>query len=281
MVRFRAIKPTDSAFFLEIANMVGWGMTQQDFNRIIRFSPEGSFIALDNGKKVGVVVTTTYGDIGWVGNLIVLPENRYKGIGSSLMFQAMNHLQEKGVKAIRLDAVQEAIPLYRRLGFREEYWSLRHKGRAKKHKTENTRLLSKRDLPAVHILDQMYFKANRNPLLDYIYSQNPELCWTAWDEKNLVGYIMAKDGADNVKVGPWICDPQKSEIAEDLLYSVMNMRLGEDLWIGTPEGNNEAERIMEVNNFISLPSSLRMCYGSCSIKEKIEGIFGLGGPDKG
>jgi len=281
MVQFRVIKPTDAPFFLELTNMMGWGMTQQDFNRIINFSHKGSFIASDDGEKVGFVVTTIYGDIGWIGNLIVLPENREKGVGSSLMFHAMNHLQENGVKAIRLDAVQEAIPLYRRLGFREEYWSLRHKGKAKKHKTSATRLLSKRDLPAIYILDHMYFKAHRKPILDYIYSQNPELCWTAWDGKNLVGYIMAKDGADNVKVGPWICDHRKPEIAEQLLHSVMNMRLGEDIWIGTPEGNKNAVRIMEKNNFSSLPSSLRMCYGSCSKKEKIEGIFGLGGPDKG
>jgi GNAT superfamily N-acetyltransferase len=281
MVQFRVMKPTDAPFFLEAANMVGWGMTQQDFNRIIRFSPKGSFIASENGEKVGFVVTTIYGDIGWVGNLIVLPKNRQKGIGSSLMFHAMNHLQENGVKAIRLDAVQEAIPLYRRLGFREENWSLRHKGGAKKHRTMHTRLLSNRDLPAVYILDYMYFKAHRKPILDYIYSQNPELCWTAWDEKDLIGYIMAKDGVNNVKVGPWICDPLKPEIAEQLLHSVMNMRLGEELWIGTPEGNDEAVRIIEENSFVSLPSSLRMCYGSCNIKEKIEGIFGLGGPDKG
>ena len=65
------------------------------------------------------------------------------------------------------------------------------------------------------------------------------------------------------------------------MHSVMNMRLGEKFWVGTPENNDEAARILEKNNFTNLPKSLRMCYGNCSHKENVEGIFGLGGPDKG
>mgnify|MGYP006289824373 FL=1 len=281
MVRFRVMKPTDSSFFLRLANMVGWGMTQQDFNRIVKFGSNDSFIAMDNGEQVGVVVTTIYGNKGWIGNLIVLPEYRKRGIGSSLMLHAMNHLQENGVRAIRLDAVQEAIPLYRRLGFRDEYWSLRHIGKAEKNNTMRTRLLSDRDLPAIYILDHMFFKAHRKPILDYTYSQNPELCWAAWEDSNIIGYIMAKDGLENIRIGPWICDPLRPDLAEELLHSVMNMRLGEKFWVGTPENNDEAARILEKNNFTNLPKSLRMCYGNCSHKENVEGIFGLGGPDKG
>lgn len=281
MVQFRVMKPTDSSFFLRLANMVGWGMTQQDFNRIIKFSPNGSFIALDNGEKIGVVVTTIYGKIGWIGNLIVLPQYRKRGIGSSLMLHSMNHLQESEVRAIRLDAIQEAIPLYRRLGFRDEYWSLRHMGKGVKNRAIRTRLISDRDLPAVYIIDHMYFKSHRKPILDYTYSQNPELCWAAWEDNKIIGYIMGKDGVGNVRVGPWICDPLRPDVAEELLHSVMNMRIGEDIWVGTPEGNDEAIKILEKNKFVSQPKSLRMCYGDCSKKENIEGIYGLGGPDKG
>ena len=96
-----------------------------------------------------------------------------------------------------------------------------------------------------------------------------------------MGYIMAKRGKSNVKIGPWICKPCHYDVAEELLFSVMNTVLGEDLWVGLPEGNVDGVRILESNGFKPLPSSLRMCYGDCSVLENVEAVYGLGGPDKG
>ncbi len=92
---------------------------------------------------------------------------------------------------------------------------------------------------------------------------------------------MAKDGSDSVKVGPWICRPGREVAAEALLRSVMNMRVGEAVWVGCPEGNGSSVRVLERNGFTPLPSSLRMCYGDCGVREDVNGVFGLGGPDKG
>jgi len=254
-------------------------MIPRDYERILAFSPEGCFIASENKKDLGMVATTNYGNIAWIGNLVVQPETRGKGIGGALMQHAIDHLVSTGTRAIRLDGVQPAIPLYRRLGFKDEYWSLRYTGTATHHETDCTPM-KPQDLDKVSKLDKQVFKDDRSHILEYFYRLYPELCYTTYENDKLVGYIMAKEGASNTKIGPWIAEPDHI-CAEKLLYAVMNQRVGEEIWVGTPEGNKHSVKILEKLGFNQHPSSLRMCYGDCSIKENVEYTYGLGGPDKG
>lgn len=281
MIDFRVMKQSDLSFFMELMDMVGWGMTPSDYDRILRFSSNGCFVASQDGLDVGMVVTVNYGDIAWIGNLVVLPENRRQGIGAKLMQYAIDYLVSKGAKAIKLDGVQRAIPLYHRLGFKDEYWSLRFLGTAKEHSETNCKPMTKADLNTVNQLDHLVFKATRKEILEYIYEKYPELCFTSWVDDELVGYIMAKDAKDQVKIGPWIVKQGYPAVAENLLYSLMNKRVGEALWVGVPEGNHLSVRILDENGFNSLPSSLRMCYGDNNLVEEVRSVYGLGGPDKG
>jgi len=275
------MKKENLDFFMHLMDMVGWGMTPKDYDRIISFSPEGCFIASQDGRDLGMVASVNYGDIAWIGNLVVLPETRGMGIGANLMEHCMNYLASTGTKAIRLDGVQPAISLYHRLGFKDEYWSLRYLGVAEKHPETSCLTMREEDIELVSELDLSVFKAPRREILEYVYMLFPDLCFTAWNNDELVGYIMAKDAKGQVKIGPWIAKKGYEEVAESLLYSVMNQRIGESLWVGVPEANKSSVQILEKNGFQPLPSSLRMCYGDSSIVEKVELVYGLGGPDKG
>jgi len=281
MVDIRVMVPEDEGFFMQLMDMVGWGMTPGDYRRMLTLSPEGLFIASKDGSALGMVSTTSYGSIAWIGNLVVLPESRGLGIGAELMQRAMDYLTEKGAKSIRLDGVPLAIPLYHRMGFKDEYWSLRYTGVAEAHEVTKTRPMELKDLPAVVALDKSVFQESRRDAILFVHQNNPELTFTAWDGDELVGYIMAKRGKSNIKIGPWICRHDYYDTAEELLHSVMNKVPGEDMWVGLPEGNVDGVIILESNGFKPLPSSLRMCYGDCSVVEIVHAVFGLGGPDKG
>jgi len=281
MVTFHTMTPDDQGFFLGLIDSVGWGLTEADYRRMLKFSPDGVFKAAVGGVDVGVVVTVEYGDVAWIGNLVVAPGARGRGVGGALMRRAMDHLLGLGVRSIRLDAVEKAIPLYRRLGFREEYWSLRYTGRASRSHVVGVEPMRGGDLDAVAGLDHAFFGGRRGRLLGWVFDAYPDLCFGSWEDDTLTGYIMAKDGSDSVRVGPWICRPGHVEAAEALLRSVMNMRVGEAVWVGCPEGNGSSVAVLERNGFMALPSSLRMCYGGCFVREEVEGVYGLGGPDKG
>ena len=280
MAEFRVMAPEDEALFIRLTDLVGWGMTAEDFSRLTRFSPDGNFVASIDGADVGMVATTSYGKVAWIGNLIVDPGTRGKGLGAALMVHAMNHLKSRGVKSIRLDSVPLAIPLYKRLGFRDEYWSMRYMGEALPHPVTGVEHMRRGDLDDVADLDLGCFNAPRRGHLAYVYGLSPELCFTAREGGRLVGYIMAREGSDRVKVGPWICEPGH-RAAEMLLYAVMNRRPGQKVWVGFPEGNGHSREILTGNRFAEIPSSLRMCHGDRGYKEKVEAVYGLGGPDKG
>jgi hypothetical protein len=92
---------------------------------------------------------------------------------------------------------------------------------------------------------------------------------------------MAKEGDGRTRIGPWICEPDKPGIAEKLLHRLMDEVAGDTLWAGVPEGNRGSVEILLRNGFISDPSSHRMCHSECGETGMVEGIFGVGGPDKG
>lgn len=281
MLLFRVMNEDDKDFFMHLMNLVGWGMTSVDFNRMIKFSTAGCFIAEKQGKNVGIVTTTNYGDIAWIGNLVVLPKTRGHAIGANLMKHAMEYLWSTGVASIKLDGVPLAIPLYRRLGFKEEYWSLRYTGQAIEHTIISASPMIKNDLKKVANLDKSVFKATRKPILEYFFELYPDLCFTTWSKERLVGYIMAKQVKDLIKIGPWIVLSGYEINAENLFYSLMNRCIGKKIWVGVPEGNKNCVKILQKNGFTPLLSSLRMCLGNCNLGESVESVYGIGGPDKG
>jgi ribosomal protein S18 acetylase RimI-like enzyme len=132
MIRISIMTGADIAFALEMTDIEKWGYLQDDFRRLICFEPGGCFVAWKGDRRVGMITTTSYDDYAFLGCLIVPEEQRGQGIGESLMKHAVNYLQNRGVKTIELDGVFAAAPLYRRLGFRDKYLSLRFKRSAGK-----------------------------------------------------------------------------------------------------------------------------------------------------
>ena len=277
----REMTSGDLDFCLEMFQVTGWGNTADDVHRMLSYEPGGCFIASLDGEDVGMVGSISYGDVGYLGNLIVRPEHRGQGIGAALMKAAMEHLREMGVESIRLDAVPKAVSLYERLGFRSESLSLRFTGLASEIGLKGCGRMMESDLPDVLGLDLRLFGAPRGRVLRRVHADFPELCFVLRDSSKLKGFIMAKEGEGRIRVGPWICEPDEPEIAEKLLHRLIDEVAGRRLWVGVPGGNRGSVEILERNGFRSGPPSHRMCNGGCGETGIVKGIFSVGGPDKG
>jgi len=278
MVRFHTITLEDRVTCLKLFDMAGWGNTENDFRRMLHYAPGGCFIV---GDGIGMVSTVNYGSVGWIGNLIVHPDYRGRGVGAELMKKAITHLQDSGVESIRLDAVQKAVSLYRRLGFREEFRSLRYRGVARSGKGGLAENMSESDLEEVIELDKAYFGTSREVMLNRVFAEYPEHCFTVRIGSKIKGYIMAKKGSPVNRVGPWICNPTRPDHARHLWNSLMQSFNGEEIWIGIPEENKAAVDIVDATGFIQQPSALRMCLGKCTLMGNVAGRFSIGAPDKG
>src|SRR3989304_8483699 len=91
------------------------------FLRITFISPGGCFVADWQGDVGGVLATTTYDELAFLGAVIVRPELRGKGVGKTMMEVALRHLSSEGVRTVRLYAYLNAVRFYERLGFHGEY----------------------------------------------------------------------------------------------------------------------------------------------------------------
>jgi GNAT superfamily N-acetyltransferase len=85
------------------------------------------WLAEDGGRPVGMANLAIYERMprpgralsrwGYLGNVVVRPEYRNRGIGSQLVSAALNYADQNGFARVVLSPTERSIPLYERAGF--------------------------------------------------------------------------------------------------------------------------------------------------------------------
>lgn len=113
-----AFQRHETGQFLALAAAEQWvtGLGELDF--LLSSFPEGCFCVRDQtGNGAGFVTSLKHDRGGWIGNLIVRPDLRGKGIGEALLLRGMEALQAAGAETIWLTASEMGRPLYEKHGF--------------------------------------------------------------------------------------------------------------------------------------------------------------------
>jgi predicted GNAT family N-acyltransferase len=252
---------------------------------LYKLNPSGCFVAEVKGKKIGHVFSVRYGELGWIGFLIVRAEYRTKGVGTSLMQKAIDHLLSHGVETIKLEAVPKIADIYRKLGFVDEYDSLRFLGKIRKLTStinSNVQLLERNMLKEIAKFDTHYFGADRSKVLTSLYSDYPKLCFVSCIESKIVGYIICRRAENGYRAGPWVCNPQNPQVSRELLTKcIETLKQNTELYVGVPAANKEAVKIMKEYGFQQYFQSIRMRFGKKLETDNINGVFAIAGPEKG
>ncbi len=192
----------------QLRQVAGWNQTVEDWRHTIRLEPAGCFLALEDGKAVGTVTTTTYGKaLAWIGMMLVHPDHRRRGIATTLMQKAVQYLRELGVKCVRLDATPEGYPVYARLGFVSEWTLTRWERAAGSHASLpaasglDTRELREADWDAVERIDHTAFGTSRSRALrSLLERRRTALVWPA--QGPVTGWGLLRPGARADYLGP-------------------------------------------------------------------------------
>lgn len=83
---------------------------------------EASFVAVDSGQYVGIVLTGIRDTRSWIGGLGVNVSHRRQGVGRRLMQAVMDDSWRRGLEQVMLEVIESNEParaMYRSLGFRE------------------------------------------------------------------------------------------------------------------------------------------------------------------
>lgn len=281
----RPIRAADVTFSARLNASENWMDTLWDIRRLMRCEPQGFMMAELQGRPVGQILSIAYGKLGWIGFLIVLREHRGKGIGSALVREAIAYLKESNVETIYLDANPLAVDLYQRLGFEHEFKTWKF-ARVNEHIriTDLTPVeaMSGGALREVCDFDKRFFLGDRSRVLGEILVDNRDFSYVIRDRRELKGFVMCRPTRTGFRVGPLVCDPSTTKIAETLLAIAMNaMPVGTKVSLSAPDSNPAHLDLLSRYGFERGSHNLRMCLGKKQNLEPAMGIMALAGLEKG
>ena len=208
---------------MRLKNAAGWNQLQEDWKLFLDAGNDGNMVVEYRKKVVGTVTTIDYsGRFSWIGMVLVDPEIRRKGIGTSILKEAIAKAKHKGI--IRLDATPKGKLLYDTLGFKRECGLNRYEIKD----YQSTPLQSIRsfctkisdyDLKDIIEYDQHIFGAPRPVILESLHKMAPDYAWICGSGDNIRGYCFGRSGSNFEQIGPVIA--LNSEVAFSLLCNAM------------------------------------------------------------
>jgi len=267
----------DIGFAISLTDIEGWGNIAADFERLIYFEPEGCFIARDKDDRVGMISTTACGDYAFIGSLIVKSEYRRRGIAETLMHHAMSYLHKRGVSCIELDATFQGVPLYRKLGFKDKYLSLRLMRKADLGQAEIPHI-SAYSADDIISFDKKMTGLDRRAILSRFIDEFDNSVYLSGTGR-IDGYGLVTPRAGNIRaIGPIVAGSET--VAQKLIDEIVRKNAGHDIGIGLPgTAPHEITSILMGHRFEYLAPSLRMYFGQRLEYES--GVYAILSPAKG
>jgi len=266
----------DIGFAQRLTAAERWGYLKRDFEDLIAFEPGGCFVARAGERRVGIVTSTSYGTYAFVGSLIVEESHRNTGIGKRLLEHAIAYLQGKGVRTIELDGVFRAASLYRRLGFKDKYLSLRFfrppTGRAAAGKA-----MLREGPDDILEFDLMRTGIRRERIIRHYFKHFGESAFILMDD-GVRAYAFARPrGGGDMGIGPFVAEDDRA--AERLISEIERKYSEVGVSIGVPEDKRSMVELLKHLGFQYRAPSLRMYRGDRKAYENH--VYGILSPEKG
>lgn len=80
--------------------------SKEGISRFLKRNPNTNFLAYEDNKIVGAILSGHDGRRGYIYHTVVLPEYRGKGIASNLVEAAMEALQKDGITRVCLNVME-------------------------------------------------------------------------------------------------------------------------------------------------------------------------------
>ncbi len=230
---------------------------------------------------VGVLSTTSYGPLAFLGAVIVDPVLRGKGIGRLLMQEALRHLASTWVQTVRLNAYQNVIPFYEKLGFHGEYDVIRWHGRVPSGAPGHASPATPEDLDRLVSFDARFFGAPRKGLLARLLEEFPETFFVVSEGAQVLGYLVGSPYDGACEVGPWVVAPGHPRVARELFRTLVAEVGSCEYAFSGPSPNPDLAEFVNETGFAEAFRTLRMWWGQDSHPGNPVGVWAAGGLEKG
>jgi len=252
----------DFPFAVQLSNTMNWNMTLRDFELAMSLEPEGCFLLFHDSKRVGITTTVSYGEMGWLGNLIVREEYRRKNAGGFLVNRAVDYLKRKGVGTIGLYAYPHLVAFYERFGFNlDKDFSVLQGDPVSPLPINLLEKIQEEFIPSVITFDSRCFGANRAKLLESMFFSGKNLCYGLIENEEVKGFVAAKLFDGVAEIGPLVCKENGVDDAKLLLGNLLAKLPGLKVSICVPRNENALLNQLFASGFQEKFSVSRMFLG--------------------
>jgi len=276
MSAIRVMTRADIVPVFRIVDSMNWGYLEEDILRLIAFDPQGCFVAEAAGLIIGVNFTTSRGGYGFIGPVIVEEKLRGAGIGRALMQAAIDHLEQRGITSIELDSVFPAAPLYRRLGFKDRFFSYRMR-RQIDFRGEEAQEFRLSMLDELLEFDRRLTGLDSSVHLAALAREFADSVYIIRDLQLRAYALVRRRSRDLFWLGPMLAEDSQSAIR--LFEAVCGKHFGKTIALGILEPSRPFIEYLRRREFIHTIPGLRMCRGP--LLNYCKNMYAIMAPEKG
>ena len=281
--RIRPLIKDDLSQALALSSSEGWNQTEKDWRLLIE-NPLNTCIAADyEDRIIGTATVLNHnGKVAWIGMVIVDKAFRGQGIGKLLMTTIIEKL--RNFESLKLDATPAGLPLYRKLGFAEEYMidrmlNLSVSGAEVSNRDKMPEIIRKSDFPGIVKADESVFGTSRYYLLDKIITDYPEKALKLGNNKILDGYILGRNGLKYNYMGPVVATSEDS--ARILIAASLGKLKDQPVILDIPQDKKDLINWLESLGFQKQRHFTRMFLKSNYHKGIAQNYYLISGPEYG
>jgi len=281
LLNIRGMTISDIAAGMHLKDQAGWNQQEADWRRLLDLQPDGCFVAESGGVPVGTVTTCRFGAVAWIAMMLVDGAYQGRGIGRALMTRALEELDSRGVRSVRLDATPRGRPLYESLGFVAEATFDRFRGVLPLAEGVSTPELPEvrpaEVLDGVIALDREVTGTDRGRLLRRLADEHPGSLRVVEAGGGVAGFLMARPGSTAWQVGPCIAGDRAGPL---LLADARSRYAGQAVLLDVPAANAPAAALVGSWGLRAERQMVRLGRG-VRVGEDPGRIWAGSGPEKG
>jgi GNAT superfamily N-acetyltransferase len=274
--RFSRLAEDRIAECVALSAEAGWNQTIEDWALFLRHGTVLGLLA-SRGVTVATGAVLPYpDDFAWISMVLVAASRRREGIGTSILEACCAEVAQRGLLAM-LDATPAGEPIYRPLGFEGIFSLARWQGAAENRVSPpgGIRAMTACDIPAISTIDAAAFGAQRNFLVDSLFTRLPQLAFVTEDN---TGFVLARPGRIATQIGPIVA--ANEDAAAVLLDAVLGCISG-PVFLDLIDGRDILTRCLRQRGFTIQRPFLRMSSNRRATFGDTAHLFVVAGPEFG
>ena len=283
LFRIRPMTISDIDQAMGLSTEEGWNQTEQDWKILVDCADNVCIVAEKDGRIIGTATALNHsGKVAWIGMVLVDKPMRGMGAGKLLMTEIINRLAH--VESVKLDATPAGQPLYKSLGFNDEFVINRMttsslKSIEYRYSGEKPKSIKKDGILQVVDRDKTVFGTERSYLLQKLFSFYPQKAFTFTEVTEKWGYALGRNGTRYNYIGP-VC-AARTEEAMGLIAAAMDPFHGKSVCLDVLADKTDLISWLESLGFSKQREFVRMYQGKNPYPGKPEFQYLISGPEFG